>query len=499
MFRPLFVLLLCGALSAQAQTTFHTQPATPPDRDAAAPHLAVSPGNAAALAYTAVFGPIPEPMVCVQHFSTTVEPWPTVWTDPVGFGPGGPPVICWTREGWLLAFTDGIAVQIFQGDLYGTWDPIPVLLFPGGEVMGLDLKGDAAAGPDARAVLVIEESLNPPIDAFRVRRTELTAAGWSPLETVAADLAVRPSPRLTLARDGDALVSTVWYLADDSAEPARLTRRVHRDGAWQPAEPQDDAVLAVQGEFAVALSADGAVDVLGLGMQPTCPCGSIHHLHRDAAGAWSPARNLTAHSDAYDWPMSPCLAPDPDGTVHAFWTQLGSDDALVPHRRLLEYRVLSAGVWNDEGDDLDAQPPQRLGPDAALAVSDYGRPVLAWTRRDTLDGTPQPQMIWIARVDPLADAPPAAPALTLDAHPSPFNPRTTLTLRGAPAGPVTVTVHDPRGRVVRVLRARADGAESVSVTWDGRDQAGRDAPAGVYTARAASGSRSSACKLTLLR
>jgi hypothetical protein len=76
-----------------------------------------------------------------------------------------------------------------------------------------------------------------------------------------------------------------------------------------------------------------------------------------------------------------------------------------------------------------------------------------------------------------------APELTPPA-PNPFNPTTRFTVRLPEAGQATVTVHDTRGRLVRTL---ADGrleAGEHGFAWDGRDDRGGRAPAGVYLLRA---------------
>ena len=57
------------------------------------------------------------------------------------------------------------------------------------------------------------------------------------------------------------------------------------------------------------------------------------------------------------------------------------------------------------------------------------------------------------------------------------DPRTTFTLVGSPGSPLAVEIFDPRGRRVRTL-AGVDSA-----VWDGRDERGRELPAGVYLAR----------------
>lgn len=79
---------------------------------------------------------------------------------------------------------------------------------------------------------------------------------------------------------------------------------------------------------------------------------------------------------------------------------------------------------------------------------------------------------------------PTAGGPRLVAWPVPFNAQVRLALSGLPDGPVAVAIHDARGRTVRRLDAAVAGGRG-ELTWDGRDQAGRDLPSGVYFARAA--------------
>ncbi len=72
---------------------------------------------------------------------------------------------------------------------------------------------------------------------------------------------------------------------------------------------------------------------------------------------------------------------------------------------------------------------------------------------------------------------------TLAAAPNPFNPATTLRFSTESAGTARLTIHDPRGRLVRTLVNDALPAGEHAARWDGRDDAGRATAAGVYLAR----------------
>lgn len=67
-----------------------------------------------------------------------------------------------------------------------------------------------------------------------------------------------------------------------------------------------------------------------------------------------------------------------------------------------------------------------------------------------------------------------------DPCPNPFNPATVLTLSLPRTGPASLAVFDLRGHRVRDLLEGTQPAGEVQVQWNGRDQAGRPVPAGVY-------------------
>ncbi len=84
-------------------------------------------------------------------------------------------------------------------------------------------------------------------------------------------------------------------------------------------------------------------------------------------------------------------------------------------------------------------------------------------------------------------------------YPNPFNPATTLAFSLASAGPVRLTVHDLRGRLVATL---ADGdlpAGAHALTWRGDDAVGRPVASGVYLLRLAADGRTSWQRATLVR
>ena len=72
-------------------------------------------------------------------------------------------------------------------------------------------------------------------------------------------------------------------------------------------------------------------------------------------------------------------------------------------------------------------------------------------------------------------------ASSLDPNrPNPFNPATTIRYSLERAVDVELAIYNLLGQEVRLLVRRFQPAGSYTVTWDGRDAAGRQVSTGVY-------------------
>jgi len=136
------------------------------------------------------------------------------------------------------------------------------------------------------------------------------------------------------------------------------------------------------------------------------------------------------------------------------------------------------------------------GPGVVYEVRFRGRDVDAYTRLELLtepgritrfydDGYfVQPLVLAPLLVQVGAGAAPvpeaAAGGIGLRAAPNPFNPRTVFSFNLPEAGYARLAVYDVRGRLVRSLRSGMLEAGDQRISWDGRDDAGRQVEAGVY-------------------
>ncbi len=86
------------------------------------------------------------------------------------------------------------------------------------------------------------------------------------------------------------------------------------------------------------------------------------------------------------------------------------------------------------------------------------------------------------------------------AAPNPFNPSTTLYFQVPESENVSLVIYNLAGQVVRTLiPGRTLKAGIYDVSWEGRDEQGRPAAAGVYLYRLTAGDKAIARKMTLLR
>lgn len=84
-------------------------------------------------------------------------------------------------------------------------------------------------------------------------------------------------------------------------------------------------------------------------------------------------------------------------------------------------------------------------------------------------------------------------------YPNPFNPSVTVLVDVVRDGPVTVSIVDARGHVVRTVHDGWLAAGRQPVRWQGLDERGRPLPSGSYLVRVTAGGATSQGKLTLVR
>jgi hypothetical protein len=195
---------------------------------------------------------------------------------------------------------------------------------------------------------------------------------------------------------------------------------------------------------------------------------------------------IQRHGDAF-------LAVVNDASFNTFVVraEAGAAQTLVPGTGFVYADLLVAG---DELYLLD----RTLGA-AGLRVFDPETGVeLTAAPLDT--GLPPVLFVAPASGRPAAAAAPVPAGLRLGAPwPNPFNPATTLALEGAAAARVRVTVSDLRGRRLRAAVVVLDATGRATWRFDGRDDRGRDLPAGTYVMTARGGGATAVRTATLVK
>ncbi|MDZ7362597.1 MAG: T9SS type A sorting domain-containing protein [candidate division KSB1 bacterium] len=84
-------------------------------------------------------------------------------------------------------------------------------------------------------------------------------------------------------------------------------------------------------------------------------------------------------------------------------------------------------------------------------------------------------------------------------YPNPFNPETTIEFTLPAVAPVTLRIYNLNGQLIRTLLNESRPAGRHPVSWDGRDDAGRDVASGVYLYRLHAGQFMQQKTMTLAR
>ncbi|HEY2924638.1 MAG TPA: PKD domain-containing protein [Candidatus Eisenbacteria bacterium] len=90
-------------------------------------------------------------------------------------------------------------------------------------------------------------------------------------------------------------------------------------------------------------------------------------------------------------------------------------------------------------------------------------------------------------------------AVTSAAAPNPFKPETNIKYAVRDVGPVSIRIFSVNGQLVRSLREDYATPGAYEVRWNGKDNAGRVAPSGIYFVSVKQGTESSTTRVVLAR
>ncbi len=126
-----------------------------------------------------------------------------------------------------------------------------------------------------------------------------------------------------------------------------------------------------------------------------------------------------------------------------------------------------------------------------LLSGTYSRKVIDW-----LYAHPKPEAVSVAGGQPAAASSPSFGIASTS--PNPFRSTTEILFRAGAIGTHALSIYDVRGRLVRALTPSTTSGSGRAV-WDGRDNAGRKAAAGIYFVNLTNGSATSTRKVILAR
>jgi len=223
---------------------------------------------------------------------------------------------------------------------------------------------------------------------------------------------------------------------------------------------------------------------------------------------WSPVSNLNLYGATADIPgalatgVNVSLAPD--------WTPSGSNSMLDEMKVAYEW---SESEWSGLLTPQILTEIATVNPADALGMSDIRGSIQPGLRADlcVIAGDPQtpydaaePALccfrgleVFDCHQTAVPDSPPA-PA-SLDVYPNPCNPRSAVSFTLRREEDISVGIFDLAGRRQRMLARRSYPAGEHFLSWDGRDDSGRELASGIYLLRLRSRDSSLTRKVALLR
>ena len=278
---------------------------------------------------------------------------------------------------------------------------------------------------------------------------------------------------LAIGRDG------VAHIAYQDITNADLKVAVKRDGQWT--SETIDARGDVGEHTSLAVDAAGLAHVSYYDLQN----GALKYAVEQADGSWS----TTVVDASGDVGAYSSLELDAQGEPHISY--------MDAKQQTLKYAAGSEGVWLAETIDANGA----TGRNTSLALDRSGAPVIAYTARAGRGSF----RVVSASVQfggrPADNGGQIAPARSLAAWPLPYkggamNVSFVIPSRG---GAAEVRMIDLAGRQVRTLQRGTLEAGRQVITWDGRDDGGRNVANGVYFLVSRTGGQESKLKLVVLR
>ena len=269
-------------------------------------------------------------------------------------------------------------------------------------------------------------------------------------------------------------------------------------GGWQPCVWVDGA-LTILGTY------DAQIIANGVNAGGTVVVGQSYIAATDmrVAARWDWNGSTWVHNELGALP----------GTSPGMYGQAVANGVTSDGNTIVGYNQFS-GPWSATGfiwtlaeglmdveDFLAANgvtPPAGFDIRTLSAVSNDGR-VMVGTGQDTVSPFSSRAFVICQGIDTAAEGAPA-PFRIVGNHPNPFNPSTVISFEMNEALPVRLDVYSPSGQKVRTLLGGETRDAGVhQIVWDGRDDAGRTVPAGVYISKLEAAGRSESGRMVLIK
>ena len=281
------------------------------------------------------------------------------------------------------------------------------------------------------------------------------APGDGPDENVSSNAGDSNFPTVAAGPDGS--LHLAWRDNDGGSFRIRYLRRTP-GGAWT-----DAAVLSAAGVPAdgAHLAVDAGGTVIAAWADSREGGKAVYSRERSPAGAWGPPVRVSPDGVGAE---EPAVAVDGSGRRHVAW-----QDARVSllNREVWHQSASAGGIWDSTGAS-DTRVSDGSGKSSRPTLLLHaGRAFVLW--QDARHG--KEEIYFRAAAEGHTGTADGAPAVRVRAFPNPF--RSRVRLDGVPEEIREVRVLGVAGRMLAAF-------DAATMSWDGRDGAGRETPPGVY-------------------